>query len=104
MLAWKGVGNESLWVGAWWQVVFGTLLGPGTTTSRSFFPFGEGVRVVFVSGFPAHDRPPGGTGSGAFPSGGVPGLVFGGGCVAGLLFENYIVNASIFIKKQFLLG
>lgn len=24
------------------------------------------------------------------------------GCVVGLLFENYIVNASIFIKKQFL--
>ena len=23
-------------------------------------------------------------------------------CVVGLLFENYIVNASIFIKKQFL--
>jgi hypothetical protein len=26
----------------------------------------------------------------------------GGVCVVGLLFENYIVNASIFIKKQFL--
>ena len=25
-----------------------------------------------------------------------------GECVVGLLFENYIVNASIFIKKQFL--
>ena len=29
------------------------------------------------------------------------GLVVGR-CVVGLLFENYIVNASIFIKKQFL--
>ena len=72
-------------------LVFGTLLGPETTGPwpvRSFL-LGEGVRGVglFVSGFPAATN---------MHSFGVCGV-----CGTGLLFENYIVDASIFYKKQF---
>ena len=60
----------------------------------AFFPLGEGVRGVglLVSGFPAA----------AFHalSGPFGGWVCGV-CGTGLLFENYIVDASIFYKKQF---
>ncbi|MHA7271782.1 hypothetical protein, partial [Arthrobacter sp. HLT1-20] len=52
-----------------------------------------------VPGFPHTTEPLGGTGSRFF------GVLIGAlvvECVVGLLFENYIVNASIFIKKQFL--
>ena len=53
------------------------------------FLLGEGVRGVglFVSGFPAAANT---------HSFGVCGV-----CGMGLLFENYIVDASIFYKKQF---
>ena len=51
--------------------------------------------------FPAHDRPLGGAGfHGLFLREGLWGLVLlVVWCVVGLLFENYIVNASIFIEK-----
>ena len=75
-------------------LVFGTLLGPEAT----------GPCCLVSAGFPAGERGRG--------SGGV-GLVFlvswlrrahtyvCGVCGTGLLFENYIVDASIFYKKQF---
>jgi hypothetical protein len=64
-------------------LVFGTLLGP-ETTGPGFFP------GTCVSGFPA-------AASTRFA------LFVGacGVCGTGLLFENYIVDASIFYKKQF---
>jgi hypothetical protein len=57
----KGVGNGSLWVGLWCWVVFGTLLGPGTTTFPCA-PFLVGVcgGGWLFHGFPVHDRLPGG--------------------------------------------
>ena len=62
-------------------VVFGTLLGPEATGSG-----GVSFPGLFVSGFLA-----------------APGMHFlvCGVCGMGLLFENYIVDASIFYKKQF---
>jgi hypothetical protein len=72
-------------------LVFGTLLGPEATG-----PGGGSVlslfRVLFVSGFLAASIMHGGFSLG--------GLVCGV-CGTGLLFENYIVDASIFYKKQF---
>ena len=71
--------------------MFGTLLGPEATGP------GEGVfsscpRGLFVSGFLAapimHVSAP-------------LRVVVCGVCGTGLLFENYIVDASIFYKKQF---
>jgi len=61
--------------------VFGTLLGPEATGSG-----GVSFPGLFVSGFLA-----------------APGMHFFvcGVCGMGLLFENYIVDASIFYKKQF---
>lgn len=59
------------------------------------FPFGEAfvvVWVLFVSGFLAALIT-----RFVLPSGGV----VCGVCGTGLLFENYIVDASIFYKKQF---
>ena len=76
--------------------MFGTLLGPeatGPVAAASFF-WGVVVSGAFCFWFPGcidHARE-------RFP--------FVGGCVCGvcgtgLLFENYIVDASIFYKKQF---
>ena len=67
--------------------VFGTLLGPGTTTGR--IPLG--VWCVVVPGFPHMTD--------LLTKNTVVLLV--GMCVVGLLFENYIVNASIFIRSNF---
>jgi hypothetical protein len=73
--------------GCW--VVFGTLLGPEATGPGAgvFFLFAG----LFVSGFLAA------------PMTWLPAVVAGvcGVCGTGLLFENYIVDASIFYKKQF---
>ena len=71
-------------------LVFGTLLGPETTGPwpglLSFGGGGAGCGTC-VSGFPAAAN---------MHSFGVCGV-----CGMGLLFENYIVDASIFYKKQF---
>ena len=71
--------------GCW--VVYGTLLGPEAT--------GPGERKacpgLFVSGFLAAPNT-----RLLFLLGGLCGV-----CGLGLLFENYIVDASIFYKKQF---
>jgi hypothetical protein len=68
-------------------LVFGTLLGPEATGPGGFVP----CPGLFVSGFLAapvmHVCP-------------FCGVVCGV-CGLGLLFENYIVDASIFYKKQF---
>ena len=82
--------------------MFGTLLGPEATGPwrrvSGRFPFwgdGSGVSVVwglFVSGFLAAPS----THVGSFFE-----RVVCGVCGMGLLFENYIVDASIFYKKQF---
>ena len=72
--------------GCW--VVFGTLLGPEATGPGVFVP-----RVlVFLVSWLQRSR------AGASPFWG--GVVCGV-CGLGLLFENYIVDASIFYKKQF---
>ncbi len=49
-LWWEG---EGLWnaAGAWWWVVFGTLLGPEATGPGFSFPLWVGVPGLFVSGF-----------------------------------------------------
>jgi hypothetical protein len=66
-------------------LVFGTLLGPEATGPGVFF------RYLCVSGFLA-----------APIARLIPLLgVVCGVCGTGLLFENYIVDASIFYKKQF---
>jgi hypothetical protein len=65
--------------------VFGTLLGPEATG-----PGGDS-RVLFVSGFLA---------AAIMHVSALAGCVCGV-CGTGLLFENYIVDASIFYKKQF---
>ena len=65
--------------------MFGTLLGP-EATGPGFAAVGCGVRVLFVSGFLAAP---------------VMRVCVCGVCGMGLLFENYIVDASIFYKKQF---
>ena len=69
--------------GCW--VVFGTLLGP-EATGPWFFPLGEGCGFVcfWFPGCTGHMR-----------------VWVCGVCGLGLLFENYIVDASIFYKKQF---
>lgn len=54
--------------------------------------WGWGV-VVCCPWFPAHD---------GLADVMTPWVLLVGRCVVGLLFENYIVNASIFIEKQFL--
>jgi hypothetical protein len=62
--------------------------------ARPGFPCGEApvvVWVLFVSGFLAAPLM-----HGMLPLGVVCGV-----CGTGLLFENYIVDASIFYKKQF---
>lgn len=59
--------------------MFGTLLGP-EATGPGFF------RYLFVSGFLAAP---------------IMHVCVCGVCGMGLLFENYIVDASIFYKKQF---
>ena len=90
-----GVLERSLvWIA---EVVFGTLLGPETTGpwhGFPVFPYGSGGGVVWdlCFWFPGcTDR--------------MVASLFGGGvcgvCGTGLLFENYIVDASIFYKKQF---
>ena len=71
-------------------MVFGTLLGPEATGSW-FCPFGGGLWVLFVSGFLA---------ASIMRVSALAGCVCGV-CGTGLLFENYIVDASIFYKKQF---
>ena len=79
--------------------MFGTLLGPEATGPWHGFPVfpyggaagGCGVGLVFLVSWLHRSH-------GCFP-------LFGGGvcgvCGTGLLFENYIVDASIFYKKQF---
>ena len=74
-------------------MVFGTLLGPEATGPVGCRGFCCGVfRVLFVSGFLAAPIT-----RFACPLG----RVVCGVCGTGLLFENYIVDASIFYKKQF---
>ena len=67
--------------------MFGTLLGPEATGPGGFcFP---GLVCFWFPGCTGHARWP---------------LFWGvvcGVCGTGLLFENYIVDASIFYKKQF---
>lgn len=67
---------------------FGTLLGPGTTTGPD--PL-AGVGFVVVPGFPRTTEL---TDMNTL-------VLLVGMCVVGLLFENYIVNASIFIRSNF---
>ena len=69
-------------------LVFGTLLGPEATGPGGFFLSG-----TCVSGFLAASSMHGGW----F----LRGWLVCGVCGTGLLFENYIVDASIFYKKQF---
>jgi hypothetical protein len=81
-VSWNAAG-----VGCW--VVFGTLLGPEATGPGGWVAaFGCGVsgRYLFVSGFLAAS---------------ITYFRVCGVCGLGLLFENYIVDASIFYKKQF---
>jgi hypothetical protein len=75
--------------------VFGTLLGP-ETTGPGGCGFGRDCSGTCVSGFLAASSMHGWF----FSLFGVGGLVCGV-CGTGLLFENYIVDASIFYKKQF---
>lgn len=66
-------------------VVFGTLLGPETTgpVGAAFLAVLSGTCVSgFLAAPSAHET-------------------CAGVCGTGLLFENYIVDASIFYKKQF---
>jgi hypothetical protein len=64
--------------------VFGTLLGPEATGPG--FSCEGGLWCLFVSGFLAAP---------------IMHVCVCGVCGLGLLFENYIVDASIFYKKQF---
>ena len=83
-----GVGRKSSSrIVVWWWVVFGTLLGPGTTT---FLPSGWSD---VVPGF-LHITEPVAVRHTFFVC-----CRWWVECVVGLLFENYIVNASIFYKK-----
>ena len=77
-LSWNADGPDC-------RVVFGTLLGPEATGPGGDF------RVLFVSGFLA---------AAIMHVSALAGCVCGV-CGTGLLFENYIVDASIFYKKQF---
>ncbi len=72
-------------------VVFGTLLGPEATGPGLSWLWPWRVWYLFVSGFLAA------------PIARLLPLWRGvcGVCGLGLLFENYIVDASIFYKKQF---
>jgi len=84
---WNGAGNGFA------GLVFGTLLGPEATgpgRDRSLLGWGV-LSGLFVSGFLAAPIM-----HGMLPLGVVCGV-----CGTGLLFENYIVDASIFYKKQF---
>ena len=67
------------------RVVFGTLLGPEATGPGLPRPLVV-VPGLFVSGFLAAP---------------IMHVCVCGVCGTGLLFENYIVDASIFYKKQF---
>ncbi|GGI97363.1 hypothetical protein GCM10007175_38660 [Pseudarthrobacter scleromae] len=68
-------------------LVFGTLLGPEATGPWFLPPFvWGGVAGLFVSGFLTAS---------------IMHVCVCGVCGTGLLFENYIVDASIFYKKQF---
>ena len=86
-MSWNGAGAGT------GGFVFGTLLGPETTGpwhGLVFFPYGGGVPgggvvLVFLVSWLHRAHTPG-----------VCGV-----CGMGLLFENYIVDASIFYKKQF---
>jgi hypothetical protein len=80
-----GVGGPGTRPGCFRRVVFGTLLGP-EATGPGVMVFRCGFRVLFVSGFLAAP---------------VMRVCVCGVCGTGLLFENYIVDASIFYKKQF---
>ena len=92
---WRAVVLESVLVRCWW-VVFGTLLGP-EATGPWFMAVPRFVRGVVV-----------GCGVCLFLVSWLHrsctvascGVVCGV-CGLGLLFENYIVDASIFYKKQF---
>ena len=74
------------------RVVFGTLLGPEATGPGRLRFLAVFSRGLFVSGFLAAPI----TRLRSFFGGCVCGV-----CGTGLLFENYIVDASIFYKKQF---
>ena len=92
MVSFGGCGSGTL-AGAGCWVVFGTLLGPEATG-----PWRGFSGVSFCGGA-------GGWWCGTCVSG-FPGCiecarVVCGVCGLGLLFENYIVDASIFYKKQF---
>ena len=81
---------ERVVVCGWW-VVFGTLLGPEATGLRGRPFLGVVVRVcLFLVSWPGRSCT-------VAPVVGVVCGVWG----LGLLFENYIVDASIFEKKQF---
>jgi hypothetical protein len=92
ILPWEGLGT---FAGVNRRVVFGTLLGPETTGpwpgGRPLRGRAGGVWVLFVSGFLAAP---------IMRVSALAGCVCGV-CGTGLLFENYIVDASIFYKKQF---
>jgi hypothetical protein len=68
--------------------VFGTLLGPEATGPGFCFP----GACLFLVSWLQRSR----AGASSFWGGVVCGV-----CGLGLLFENYIVDASIFYKKQF---
>ena len=72
-------------------LVFGTLLGPEATGPGRLRFLAVFSRGLFVSGFLAAP---------VMRVGPFLGVVCGV-CGTGLLFENYIVDASIFYKKQF---
>ena len=74
--------------------MFGTLLGPEATGPGLLRPLAVAVPGLFVSGFLA--APITCVAVSPFVGAGVCGV-----CGLGLLFENYIVDASIFYKKQF---
>ena len=84
-----GCSGKRAGPGCW--VVFGTLLGPEATGPGPCFLVGVGFRVCLFLVSWLHR-------SCMVASFG--GLVCGV-CGTGLLFENYIVDASIFYKKQF---
>ena len=90
--SWRAVSWNAAGAGCW--VVFGTLLGP-EATGPGWGSWLEGCGSLFpglfVSGFLAAPS----ARSTLFVG------VVCGVCGLGLLFENYIVDASIFYKKQF---
>ena len=82
--SWNGTGLDR-------GVVFGTLLGPEATGPGMLRFLAAVFSGLFVSGFLAAP-----IARFVSPLWGVCGV-----CGLGLLFENYIVDASIFYKKQF---